>query len=144
MNNETKDLKKTEVTPEEAGAILSKNQAEAEKILQDPDKLDKLLKKVEDKLKVVPALGDTLSYVPAFISMIKSYVTHEYRDVPVGAILSMIAALIYLASAVDLIPDVFPVIGFADDAAVIAACLLFVRSDIDEYIVWREKNVKEN
>lgn len=45
------------------------------------------------------------------------------RTVPRGARASLWLLLVYLASPVDLIPDVVPVIGYADDAVLVALVL---------------------
>ena len=74
--------------------------------------------------------------------MIKSYVKKEYTDVPIGTIIAVISALTYVISPIDLIPDSIPVLGYFDDAAVVAACWKLVESDIEEYTQWREKNNK--
>ena len=75
-------------------------------------------------------------------SLIKSYVKKEYTDVPIGTIIAVISALTYVISPIDLIPDSIPVLGYFDDAAVVAACWKLVESDIEEYTQWREKNNK--
>ena len=43
----------------------------------------------------------------------------------------------------DIIPDIIPVIGYLDDAAVIAACLAMVRQDLHNYWKWREEKLME-
>ena len=48
--------------------------------------------------------------------------------------------VIYFVAPVDLIPDGIPVVGYADDAAVLAIALDFIKSDIDDYMEWREEN----
>lgn len=45
---------------------------------------------------------------------------------------AIVGALGYLVLPVDLIPDFIPLVGWADDAAVIAAVLGYVRSQIKE------------
>ena len=52
----------------------------------------------------------------------------------------MISALIYFVSPVDIISDFLPVVGYLDDAAVVAACIKLVKSDIDDYKQWRKIN----
>ena len=93
---------------------------EAERILNDPDKMELFLQRLEQKLDDIPVVGERLSMVPVMISMIKSYVKKEYTDVPTQTIVAMIAALLYLISPKDPIKDSIPVLGLLDDIAVLA------------------------
>lgn len=77
------------------------------------------------------------------VSLIRSYAKKEYTDVPIGTIIAILSALIYFASPIDIVPDSIPVLGYFDDAAVVAACWKLVDSDIEEYIKWRKENGKE-
>ena len=76
------------------------------------------------------------------VSIIKSYIQKEYTEIPIGTILAIISASIYFLSPFDLIPDIIPGAGHIDDAAVVAACIALVGSDIDDYKKWREDNNK--
>ena len=124
----------------ESSKALENGYGKAKEMLDHPDKIEKLLNKLEKKLKSVPNIGEKLSHIPVFVSLIRSYIKKEYTEIPLGTIIAVLSALIYFVSPVDIIPDVMPVIGFADDAAVIAACLKLVDTDIEEYIEWRDAN----
>ncbi|WP_317336630.1 DUF1232 domain-containing protein [uncultured Ruminococcus sp.] len=104
--------------------------------------MERLLQRLEKKLKSIPVLGEKLSYIPAMVSLIKSYIEKEYTDLPLGTIIAITSALLYFVSPIDLVPDSIPVIGYFDDAAVVAACWKLVESDVKEYLKWREDNNK--
>ena len=126
-------MKKAESFDEnQAQNELKKGYKKAEILLHDENKLEIFLQKIENKLTIVPIVGNALSYIPVMISMIRSYVRKEYTEIPIGSIISMISALIYFVSPVDIIPDFLPVVGYLDDAAVVAACIKLVKSDIDD------------
>lgn len=129
-------------TEKKADDALKRNYREAEETLLSEDMMERLLQRLEVKLKTIPKVGDKLAMIPVFASLVKSYVKKEYRDLPVGSIVAIVGALIYVVNHLDVIPDSIPLIGFADDALVIAACLRLVDSDVQEYIKWREKNGK--
>lgn len=114
----------------------------AEKTLNDLDELERLLQRAEQKLKSIPGVGDILATLPIFISLVNSYVKKEYTDIPIGTIIAIISAITYVVAPVDLIPDFIPWAGHLDDAAVVAACVGLVKSDVDEYCEWREKQGK--
>ena len=131
------------ITHEEALKELEKGYEKAEIILQDEDKIERLLQRLEKKLQSIPKIGDKLSHIPVFASLVKSYVKKEYTEVPIGTIVAVISALAYFVSPVDLIPDILPGVGHIDDAAVVAACLVLVDTDIEEYIKWRDSRGKK-
>jgi uncharacterized membrane protein YkvA (DUF1232 family) len=134
---------KTKITNEEAVKELEKGYEGAELILKDEDKLELLFQRLEKKLASLPKIGEKLSHVPVFASLVRSYVKKEYTRVPIGTIVAVISALVYFVSPVDLIPDLIPGVGHIDDVAVIGACLALADTDVTEYLEWREKNGKK-
>ena len=122
---------------EKAKKQLEGNYEEAQKILNDKDKLDKFLLQLEEKLKIIPLVGDKLAYVPVMAALLKDYATGKYDKIPLGSIMAVVAALMYFVSPVDLVPDVIPGVGYIDDAAVVLTCWNLVESDIKEYEDWR-------
>ena len=130
-------------TEQKALDELAKRYAEAEDILEDEDKIERLLQRLEKKIKAIPLAGDKLSKIPLLVSLIRSYVKKQYTDIPIGSIIAIISALIYFISPIDFIPDSIPVLGYFDDAAVVAACWKLVESDVEEYIRWRKDSGME-
>lgn len=128
-----------EFSEEKAEEALKKGYTDAEKLLNNEDKMSAFLLKLEKKLEAIPIAGDKLSYAPVMASLIISYVKKEYKDIPVGSIIAIVSALVYFVSPIDLIPDTIPVIGHIDDAAVILACYKLVESDLNDYKEWRNK-----
>ena len=128
------------VTNELAEKTLRDGFEEAEETLGDESKLERLFQRLEKKLEAIPLAGSALKYVPMMASMVNMYVKKEYTDAPVGTIVATVSALIYVISPIDLIPDFIPGVGYIDDAAVVAACLALIKSDLDEYRSWRANN----
>lgn len=136
------DIIETTFLEEKAEEALRSGNSKAEKLLQDPDKMERFLQRLEAKLKEIPAVGEMLSYVPTLVSMVRSYMRKEYTDLPLGTMIAIVSALLYFVSPVDIIPDVIPGAGYLDDAAVVTLCLKLVGSDVREYVEWREVNGK--
>ena len=123
-----------------AETYLKKNYDEAEEMLKDVDKVERFLLRLEKKLKEIPLAGDKLSEVPIMASLVRNYIRKEYTDIPIGTVIAIIAALIYFVSPFDVVPDSIPLLGYFDDAAVVAACWKLVESDIEEYQQWRKEH----
>ena len=105
--------------------------------------MERFLQRLEKKLRVIPYAGDKLANISIMASLLRSYVKKEYQDIPIGSIIAILSALIYFVSPIDIIPDSIPIIGYFDDAAVVAACWKLVETDVEEYIKWRKENNKE-
>ena len=129
-----------EINQQEIEEILNKNIIKAEQVLQDRDKIDHLLDRIESKLKLVPKVGEQLSYIPVFVQLIKAYISKKYTEIPIGSILAIIAALIYFLNPLDLIPDIIPGVGYLDDAMMMSIALKMVFDDVNEFIIWRDSN----
>lgn len=127
---------------QQALAELEKGYGEAKKLLEDEDKTERFLQRLEKKFKAVPLAGEKLSYLPVMVSLVRSFVKKEYTDIPIGSIIAIISALTYFLSPVDVMPDAIPVIGYLDDAFVVAACWRLVESDVSEYLRWRDESNK--
>lgn len=121
----------------DAEELFQNSCGEAEEMLKDPGKIDKLLKRLERKLRGVPKLGDALAYIPKMALLVNSFIRREYTEVPVGIITAIIGVLVYFVSPIDAIPDFIPGVGLLDDAAVAGGALYLVKNDLDEYMTWR-------
>ena len=109
----------------------------AEELLKDTGKLEEFLQRMEGKLATVPLLGSTLADLTVLISLVRSYIRNEYRDVSTKSIITVICCLIYVFSGRDVILDAIPVLGFVDDVAVIALAMKLIGDDLDKYRAFR-------
>ncbi|MFP4263683.1 MAG: YkvA family protein [Halomonas sp.] len=73
-----------------------------------------------------------------FAPMVADVVRGRYRPVPWPAILWMLAALAYLVSPLDLIPDFLVLVGVLDDAVIVGWLLTRVDTALAPYRAWRE------
>lgn len=71
------------------------------------------------------------------LDAVRDYASGRYRQFPLGTIGAIAFALLYVFNPFDLFPDVIPVIGQIDDAAVVAGSLLLVEHDLRTYALWR-------
>ncbi|MBQ6402163.1 MAG: DUF1232 domain-containing protein [Firmicutes bacterium] len=122
---------------------LDKNKDKAKEYLRDNDKMEKLFKRFEEKLKLIPKVGGELSNIAVLLSMIRAYALKQYTQVPLGTIVFGIAGIIYVVNPFDLIPDAIPVVGVLDDAAVLGLVLNALHSDLQDYRKWRAEQEKQ-
>ena len=101
--------------------------------------IEKVVEKSEDIKRQFNSGGPLQRFLgdgQLLIAMVKDYWARRYRQVPVGTIGAIVFTLIYVFNPLDLIPDVLPIIGQIDDAALVAGCLLLVEHDLRHYQSW--------
>ena len=123
------------MTSKQAEKQAKKYRAKADRYKDDPEATEKLLKDAQDKARKGPLSG-RLDDIMALTRLVRAYVKGEYREVPWESIAFAIGALIYFLSPVDLIPDVIPVAGYVDDAAVIALVVASLSTDLSKFRDW--------
>ncbi|MEW6338286.1 MAG: YkvA family protein [Acidobacteriota bacterium] len=72
----------------------------------------------------------------ALLRMLWSWLKGRYPNVPRRTLLSSLAALVYFVNPLDLVPDVLPLLGLADDAVVLSWVLAQVKRDLDAFKAW--------
>jgi uncharacterized membrane protein YkvA (DUF1232 family) len=103
--------------------------------------LEKVVNKSEDIKKKFTASGPLKRFIEdgqLLISVVKDYRAGTFRQVPYGTIAAIAFTLIYVFNPLDLVPDVLPIVGQIDDAAVVAACMMLVEHDLYTYKMWKQ------
>ena len=126
------------INMDQVKALLENSTSQAESILKDPSKVDDILIRLEEKLKEVPVIGETLSDLPLMIAMVKGYITKEYTQVSPKVIALLLGSFIYLLKKDDMISDKIPVLGIADDLAVLGLALKLSGKELTEFSDWRK------
>ena len=134
---------------ENAQKELNRKKVEAEVILDDEGRSEEFADNIEDRFNsslknknpifFIRKIKELKEDIPLFISLLRSYIRKEYKEIPLGTIVAVVAALAYFLAPVDVIPDFIPGFGFVDDASVIAFCFLSCKNDIDNYRKWRKQ-----
>ncbi|MBZ9629580.1 DUF1232 domain-containing protein [Salegentibacter sp. LM13S] len=91
--------------------------------------------KFENKGKLQRYIDDA----QLLFNLLRDYANGNYREVPFNVVAAIGGALLYVLSPIDLIPDFIPIIGYLDDAAVIAFCLNLIEKDLITYKIWKKQ-----
>ena len=129
---------------QKAEAALQKGIIEAEKTVDDKEKLSDLLIRLKEKMKTMPMVGSVLTNIPTMFRLLSSYLKGEYTDIPKKQLVILVSAISYLVAPIDLVPDFIPLIGLLDDIAVISACVKLISPELEKYLEWRKNNVPTN
>lgn len=136
---------KTKFSKKQINEALENKKAEAAEVLKNSKKTEGLLKKVFDVIENVPGIGKYASDIKYMCAMVRDYAKRDYTDVKLSAMIAVAAALIYLVSPIDIIPDYIPVVGYLDDMAVLAYAIKVTYKEIEAYRLWRNlKNLKKD
>lgn len=139
------NLEKRGIDQTKLEQAMNSNEEEAMAILNDEEAADKLIDKALKmcrKLANFPIIGDFFAYLPYMCYMVSDYVHGNYKEIPLASIVTCVAAIIYVVSPLDLIPDFIPIAGQIDDAAVVGLALKAIKNDLDSYIVFRESQLE--
>ena len=114
---------------------FSKRQKKFKK--EDADRIFDKEESLFDKFLNISNLKEYFQDFKDLFSLFKDFYKGNYKEVPWMVIASIGGSLLYVLSPIDLIPDFIPVVGYLDDAAVFAACLRFVKEDLEKYRTWK-------
>jgi uncharacterized membrane protein YkvA (DUF1232 family) len=89
-------------------------------------------------LEMLHMIGGLWTDLPLLVRLLKAWKNGTYRGLSVRTLASLAAALLYVLSPVDLIPDFIPGIGLIDDAAVLALLLHSLAQDLAVFRVWEQ------
>lgn len=73
--------------------------------------------------------------------LIRAYLRGDYRDVRLRSVLAVVTAFVYFVSPVDLIPDVFLLLGLTDDLVVVSLLFTVVRKELAGFRHWEQQAV---
>lgn len=123
-----------------AKQLIDDGLEEAKSFLSDPEKIDGLLDSLKAQMAELPeTVTGALSNVPLMASMVKSYVTKEYTEVSPKVVASLVAAFLYLVKRRDLISDNIPLLGLADDLAVVTIALKINEPELEAFKNWQAR-----
>lgn len=87
--------------------------------------------------KIPRALKEKWVLLKDMVALVRAFADGKYKEIPWGSLAAVTAAVLYFVSPIDAIPDMLPLIGFIDDAAIIGLASKLVEQDIKLFRQWR-------
>ena len=120
--------------------VVKTHRDSAKGYLDNPKRTEGLLKKAFLKAKNNKGtLGEAWEKLQLFFDLVQAYSKGDYRKVAPATILTIIGAILYFVSPLDVVPDFLVGLGILDDAAVISFTLKKLSAEITEFKNWKKK-----
>ncbi len=101
----------------------------------------KTLQKIQDGFKkATENKGSLTSFweeLQLLFSLVKDYASGSYTAIPKTTIISVLAALLYFISPLDVIPDFILGLGLVDDVIILKFVYNKMKKELDKYQAWK-------
>ncbi len=131
------------LTKEKIKEQIDKFSEKAKQIIDNPEKVSAVLKKATalcDDLSQVRFIGKYFKDISLICSMLNDYICKRYTKVPMATVITLLAAVLYFVSPIDIIPDFLPLIGHLDDMIVFGFVTDAAKVDLKKYEKWKKEN----
>ncbi len=102
----------------------------------------KLLKEALEKASENKDSGSMVQTILNKVTMLgrllKAYAKGDYKEIPSGTLLKILASLFYFISPLDFIPDFLPLIGLSDDVALLMWVVNSINADLQKFEEWEK------
>ena len=120
---------------------LSGFRGRAEKAVHEPGRLYELLKKATHKIERLgrKTFGNTWDEVILLKELVQEWSTGDYQDVSKRTIILIVAAIVYLVTPFDAVPDFLLGWGYLDDLAILKLVIGQVKTELDKFKRWKQQ-----
>lgn len=132
----------SEEPSEPKGKAYEFSKTRAGKLLSDPLAVKVTLNKLSDKVarkKIFEGFREQCSLMSR---LVKRSISGEY-PAPYRSVASIVTCAVYVLMPIDAVPDIAPLIGYLDDAAVFKFTYSFIEDDLSEFIDWEANQNNE-
>ena len=116
----------------------------AKETLTENEKVKGLISEVKDKVDEINSDSEertTFIYqLQVIIRMVRAHINGSYRAFSATTILTLVFALVYFITPIDLIQDFIPALGLTDDISLVYFVFKSLADDIAKFRVWEEAN----
>jgi uncharacterized membrane protein YkvA (DUF1232 family) len=119
-------------------AVVSHGREQATEFARSPEKLQFLVREALQKTSGMDTrvFKEVWVYLLAMFRLLKAYATQRYSAIPWESLVSIIVAVAYFVSPMDLIPDFVPGVGYLDDAMIVRFVYRGVKADLARFMEW--------
>lgn len=115
----------------------------AKYLIDHPEKISAVLEKASslcDSLSELRIIGKHFKEASLICSMLNDYICKRYTQIPTATVITLLAAVLYFVSPIDIIPDFLPLIGHLDDMIIFGFVQDAARADLKKYEKWKKGN----
>jgi uncharacterized membrane protein YkvA (DUF1232 family) len=129
-------------TQEKRPVDFGRYEKRAQEIAADSEKAASVVEQASAKAR---AKAGTLRSVwldlQVLLRMLRAWANRSYTRVPWGTVVMGLAAVLYLLNPLDLAPDFIPLVGYVDDATVIAFVIRSIQKELDKFREWEANDL---
>ncbi len=111
---------------------------QAKEYLSNSEKMKELLKNVTDYVSK-EGLSKVKDKLILMYNFVADVISGDYKDYSLSNLAIIVAALIYVVSPLDLVPDIIPIVGLVDDATIVIWAVGVVNEELAKYEEWKNK-----
>jgi len=134
----SKNFKEEEVLAEMENQSSEINKDTINEIIDDENHVRNKSSKLDLK-----RFGKLIKQLRLAVRLLKDYRSKSYTHIPWRSISLIAAAVLYFINPFDLVPDLLPVFGIADDAVLFATLFKSIQVDLEQYCAWKGLNPDE-
>ena len=109
----------------------------AREVFEDDERTNDLLDK-EEEFVDKKGLSRVRRQLKLLWDYLRAVVSGEYTDYSAWACTKAIAGLLYVVSPLDLVPDFFPWVGWADDVVVVMYVCNLLHNELEKFAAWQD------
>jgi uncharacterized membrane protein YkvA (DUF1232 family) len=127
--------------------FFKNNKSKIADYLENKEKAEELIenasRKAERKKVNGGPLNDIIDSVKLLFALANDYVQRKYKNISYATILLVVGGIFYFVLPFDLIFDGVPVVGWLDDATVLAFIIKQINAELQEYKKWKAEQNKD-
>ena len=118
--------------------VFSVYRTHARHIVRDPAALEELAAQAKRRVSGSSnsRIRELADQIKRLGRLLRAYANGSYREISLGNIVLVVAAILYFVTPLDLVPDALPGAGFVDDATILAFVLARLEAELAQFAAW--------